>query len=65
MPIETTLTWTAHTAVCLECKRSFRVSREALQSYALQDIVWCLECVTGDPCPGERPDMEEEAPRAL
>jgi hypothetical protein len=64
MPTQTTLTWTAHTAVCLECKRSFRVSRETLETYSLHDIVWCLECVTGDPCPGERP-AEEESSSAL
>jgi hypothetical protein len=48
------LRWTEHVRTCLDCKRRFRVSAEALQSNELNDIHFCIECVTGDPFPQER-----------
>ena len=48
------LTWSGHVKICRDCKRPFRVSDETLCQYALADVAFCLECVTGTPEPGER-----------
>jgi len=54
MPDHEGLHWTGHVQKCLDCRRPFRVSVETLADQVLSDVVFCLECVTGDPVPAER-----------
>lgn len=61
-----TFTPTRHVRTCRDCGRVFVVSREAIE-FAMQDadvateadaveeIDFCLECVTGEPRPEEHP----------
>ncbi len=61
-----TFTPTMHVRTCRDCGRAFVVSSEAIElamedaavateEEALEEIDFCLECVTGEPCPEEHP----------
>lgn len=48
------LQWTSRVKVCLDCKRPFRISKEALEVTNFQYIVDCLSCVIGEEVLEER-----------
>ncbi len=61
-----TFTQTTHVRTCRDCGREFVVSREAIEfakddavvateEEVVEEIDFCLECVTGEPCPEEHP----------
>lgn len=60
------LTWTEHVRICVDCKRPFRVSQEALADSDLDNIASCIACVAGHEEPGERvcycPDLQKTYP---